>query len=144
VTALVLPAKAPAPSSPAIVPAAPSEVKVEVPLADASGLTATDVPDAGAVAVVPPTSEPPSSTGGATPESMPTAEARGMLIVRATPYATVLVSGQKPREVQGTSRYSLPPGSYKVSFQHPSGSETYDVTVTPNGSVTRSFVVRKK
>jgi serine/threonine-protein kinase len=74
----------------------------------------------------------------------PAAEAKGTLILTAKPFATVLVSGQKPREVQGRTKYSLPPGTYKVTFDHPSGDESYDVTITAGGSVTRNFVARKR
>jgi serine/threonine-protein kinase len=138
--ALVLPSTVPAPTPPAArgasskpeeAPAAPSEVKVAVPTPPASGPAPTAAADAGVVAAVEPAPAP--------------VEAKGTLIVRATPYATVLVTGQKPREVQGTSRYSLPPGAYKVTFQPPSGaSKTFDVSITAHGSVTKSFDGRKR
>ncbi len=155
-TALVLPSKDPAPTTPSAVQgassstssgapspatarpaeplaapptgtAAPSEVKVAVPTPPDAGPAPTEVADAGVVAQAAPV------------------EAKGTLVVVARPYATVLVTGQKPREVQGTSRYSLPPGTYKVTFQPPSGaSKTFDVSITPNGSVTKSFDARKR
>ncbi|QRK07748.1 protein kinase [Archangium violaceum] len=159
--ALVLPTKEPAPDAPpttaAVVPDAQptaAEAKPESaearlipePAASDSPDAGADVPDAGAMAAVtPPTtgSEPPPAAPR--PEPAAKAEARGTLVVRAIPFATVLVSGQKPREVQGIARYSLPPGSYKVTFQHPSGAtSTSNVVITPNASVERKFDARKK
>ncbi len=160
-TALVLPVKEPAPtaSSPAptaMAPVVPNPVPVpttgEAPVATPMETTTepeetTAEPDADTVAAVSPEQgargENPVA-GGATPEATSAAEARGSLIVRAIPFATVIVSGQKAREVQGRYKYTLPPGKYQVTFQHPLGSETHDVTITPEGSVTRSFTARKK
>jgi serine/threonine-protein kinase len=140
------------PAAPPAETAVPSDVKVAAPTPPASGPSSSDVADVGVVAAVQPApASPPAQTGAtgqnttAQAQQAAPAEARGTLIVRATPYATVLVSGQKPREVQGTARYSLAPGTYKVTFQHPaSASETHEVSITPNGSVTRSFAVRKR
>jgi serine/threonine-protein kinase len=133
VTALVVPAKqptSPAAPPPAVAPvrtAAPTEVKAEVPAQPAPAPTAAPAPSAMA----------PSVTA-------PAAEAKGILIVTAKPFATVLITGQKPREVQGRTTYSLPPGTYKVTFKHPTGDESYDVTLTPGAPVTRHFVARKR
>ena len=90
-------------------------------------------------------SQPSPSTAESAPAVKP--EPRGTLVVRAIPFATVTVSGQKPRVVQGLARFSLPPGTYKVTFEHdPSGaSKVYpDVVVSPNASVERNFDARKK
>jgi serine/threonine-protein kinase len=150
--ALVSPTRAPAPSASSSEAPAPAvsarteraavpEVKAEAPPAAApAGSTNLQESDAGTMAAVPPMPEPTP----ATPVTAPAVQAKGTLIVRAIPFATVIVSGQKPREVQGTARFSLPPGNYKVSFQHPKGSEIQDVTITSNGSVTRSFTALKK
>jgi serine/threonine-protein kinase len=129
VTALVAPSKQPAPTTPPSMTetaptAAPSEAKPEAP------------------AQPPPAPAPAAST--ATPEAPPAAEARGSLIVTAKPFATVLIAGQKPREVQGRSKFSLAPGTYKVTFQHPSGSESHEITITAGGAVVRNFVARKR
>ncbi|WP_309897190.1 serine/threonine-protein kinase [Archangium sp.] len=133
VTALVVPAKqptspaAPPPAAAPVQTAAPAEVKAEVPAQPAPAPTAAPAPVATA----------PSVTA-------PAAEAKGTLIVTAKPFATVLITGQKPREVQGRATYSLPSGTYKVTFKHPTGDESYDVTITPGAPVTRNFVARKR
>ncbi|PTL78172.1 serine/threonine-protein kinase [Vitiosangium sp. GDMCC 1.1324] len=157
----VPPAVSGAKSEVAAAPPAESGVKPEAATGQAaSGSAAQDVPDAGAVTAVtpPPGTEPaPAQTGAAaqgstaspagtaTASEPANAEARGTLIVRAIPFATVTISGQKPREVQGVARFSLPPGSYKVTFAHPSSApRTYDVTIKANESVKQEFNARRR
>jgi eukaryotic-like serine/threonine-protein kinase len=147
-TALVLPVKEPAPtaSSPAptaMAPAVPNPVFVPT-TGETPAATPTETATAPEVEADAPTTAAPDSSRTQLAEADTIAEARGSLIVRAIPFATVIVSGQKPREVLGRSKYTLAPGKYTVTFQHPSGSETHDVTITPEGSVTRSFTARKK
>jgi serine/threonine-protein kinase len=67
------------------------------------------------------------------------AVAKGQLVVRATPYATVLLDGKRLGEVQGRKAYSLVPGQYRLTFQHPAGNKSYPVTIEAGGSVTREF-----
>jgi serine/threonine-protein kinase len=136
VTALVVPSKPPAsPDAPAAVDA-PATLAVREPEAKPE-TPAQPAPVPAPTAAPAPVATAPSVTA-------PAAEARGTLILTAKPFATVLVSGQKPREVQGRAKYTLPPGTYKVTFQHPSGTESHDVTIPAGGSVTRNFVARKR
>nr|WP_305071143.1 serine/threonine protein kinase [Myxococcus sp. RHSTA-1-4] len=88
--------------------------------------------------------EPRPASGDSRPEASETREARpavstGTLQVRAAPYATVFIDGKKMGEVSGRASYRLPPGTYKLVFQHPTGDKRFDVTVTAGGSVTREF-----
>jgi serine/threonine-protein kinase len=64
---------------------------------------------------------------------------KGSLIVRATPYATVLVNGRSYGDVQGQKVIKLDPGSYQLVFQHPKGSKTERFTLEPNGTVKLEF-----
>jgi len=148
VTALVVPSKQPASPASSVPAAAPAPS--QLPTVDAPATLAVREPEAKPetpaqpVPVPAPTAAP--AEGSTTPSvTAPAAEARGTLVLFAKPFATILVSGQKPRrDVQGRTTYSLPPGTYKVTFQHPVASESHDVTVTAGGSVTRSFVARKR
>jgi serine/threonine-protein kinase len=66
--------------------------------------------------------------------------AKGRLLLSARPYAKVLLDGRELiKELQGTHTVSLPPGRYTLTFQHPSRSKSYDVTLEPNGRVKREF-----
>ncbi|HSP77808.1 MAG TPA: serine/threonine protein kinase, partial [Myxococcaceae bacterium] len=73
-------------------------------------------------------------------------KARGKLVVFATPYATVFLNGRKLGEVQGRATYSLPAGSYRLTFKHPSlpEGESRDVTLPPEGTVTQRFQLRRR
>ncbi|MFY0568869.1 protein kinase domain-containing protein [Archangium lansingense] len=172
VAALVRPSKPPAPETSASVSATPaptmtpptggtpadatasSGAKADVPTqpaSDSAVAAAPDagVPDAGAVVAVAPPSEPPrapTETAGQTPtEQAPAAQAKGTLTVKAVPYADVYVDGDRVRrELQGTANIPLAPGPHKVTFKHPSRTESFDVTITPNGRVTKSFNATRK
>jgi serine/threonine-protein kinase len=66
----------------------------------------------------------------------------GSLVVRAVPYATVLVNGRQLGEVQGSRTFKLAPGKYQLTFQHPKGSKTEPITIEANGTVKREFRAR--
>jgi len=159
-TALVGPSKPPAPEVPVSAPGTPapgaapalaasSAAKAEVPPPPTpepvlAGAPDAGSPDAGAVAAVTPPSEAPpapAGTEGQTPaEQAPAAQAEGTLTVKAVPYADVYVGGERVRrELQGTANLRLAPGTYKVTFKHPARTESFDVTITPNGRVTKAF-----
>ncbi|WNG38345.1 protein kinase [Archangium violaceum] len=131
------------PTEAAVVPDTKPEAAVAPPEPEP---VTPEAPDAGAMAAVtPPTTgaEPPPADPQ--PEPAAKVEARGTLIVQAIPFATVTVSGQGPREVQGTSRYRLPPGNYTVSFQHPSGPpKSFKVVIKPNASAELKFDARRR
>jgi len=78
------------------------------------------------------------------PAAQPAAQpvpAKGRLVLSARPYATVFLDGRQViDELQGTRTLSLAPGRYRLTFQHPSGSKSHDVTVEPNGKARRDFV----
>jgi serine/threonine-protein kinase len=90
---------------------------------------------------------PPSGPSTPPAESSPPVESpavkpaavKGSLIVRATPYATVLVNGRSYGDVQGQKTIKLDPGSYQLVFQHPKGSKTERFTLEPNGTVKLEF-----
>jgi serine/threonine-protein kinase len=151
--ALVVPSKPPAPEAPVSVPGTPAP-KAEAPTPPASepvlaGVPDAGSPDAGAVAAVtPPPEPPPAPTGsaGQTPaEQAPAVEARGTLSVKAVPYADVYVDGKLVRrELQGTANIPLAPGPHKLTFKHPSRTESSDITIAPNGRVTKAFNATRK
>lgn len=143
-----------APQSPAAI--APSEAGTP-PVAPAQPLAAMDpgaepaqaAPDAGTaanpgpVAAAPPAQPAPSPQGQdeARPTTRPVPRT-GSLVVRAFPYATVLVDGRQLGEVQGQRTFKLAPGKYQITFQHPKSSETELITIEPNGTVRREFRAR--
>jgi eukaryotic-like serine/threonine-protein kinase len=103
--------------------------------------------DAGALAVAPPPGASDAAPGpeGSSEASRPVlaTPAVGSLVVRAKPYATVLVNGRKLGEVLGRKTFKLAPGSYQLTVEHPDGSRTTEtVTIEPNGTVTREFRAR--
>ncbi|MBJ6764204.1 protein kinase [Myxococcaceae bacterium JPH2] len=65
--------------------------------------------------------------------------ALGTLKLRASPYATVFLDGKRLGEVQGLASYRLAAGTYKLTFEHPSGAKSLSVTIPANGSVSRDF-----
>ncbi|HZI08942.1 MAG TPA: protein kinase [Myxococcus sp.] len=67
------------------------------------------------------------------------AVATGTLQVLAAPYATVFLNGKRHDEVVGRASYKLPPGTYRLVFQHPAGEKRFDVTITAGTTVTREF-----
>jgi serine/threonine-protein kinase len=86
-----------------------------------------------------PTEAPAPST--APQPAVQSAPAKGRLVLSARPYATVFLDGRQViEELQGTRTLSLAPGRYKLTFQHPSGSKSHEVTVEPNGKVKRDFI----
>ncbi|HYO59424.1 serine/threonine protein kinase [Archangium sp.] len=151
--ALVLPSKQPAPE-------ASSAGKAEVPAPPAAGPAATEAPDAGAVAAVTPSSEPPPAQTGAAgqtpmgqgpttvstaPQAEPAEEAKGTLTVKAVPYADVYLDGKLVKaELQRPMSIPLAPGTYRLTFKHPSRTDSSEVTITPNARVTKTFAVPRK
>ncbi|WP_375766050.1 protein kinase [Archangium gephyra] len=155
--ALVAPSKPPAPEVSASAPvetAASPGAKAEVPPPPTSEpvlAAAPDAgsPDAGAVAAVTPAPEAPPAQTGTAPaapvEQAPAVEAKGTLTVKAVPYADVYVDGKLVRrELQGTANIPLAPGSYRLTFKHPSRTDSSDVTISPNGRVTKAFNATRK
>ncbi|QSQ18196.1 protein kinase [Myxococcus landrumensis] len=63
----------------------------------------------------------------------------GLLVVKATPYATVFLDGRRLGEVSGRASYKLAPGTYKLLFNHPAGDKRFEVTITEGATVTREF-----
>ncbi len=169
---LVRPAEAPAPSTTAQVLPAPGAGDTSAPRTDTGAQVSPEpaaveapmeAPAEGVVAAMAPASEPesPESSAGssdagtaveappveAAREERPRAvKAKGKLVVFATPYATVFLNGRKLGEVQGRASYSLPAGSYRLTFKHPSlpEGESRDVTLPPDGTVTQRFQVRRR
>ncbi|HEY0095758.1 MAG TPA: hypothetical protein VGB96_15615, partial [Archangium sp.] len=163
VAALVAPSKPPAPEAQASAPVTPAPGNAPVPATPPAQIAASSPtsepalagapdagsPDAGAVAAVTPPSAPaPAAAGtpGQTPaEQAPVVEAKGTLTVKAVPYADVYVDGKLVRrELQGTANIPLAPGSYRLTFKHPSRTDSSEVTITPNGRVTKAFTATRK
>ncbi|WP_338867013.1 serine/threonine protein kinase [Myxococcus stipitatus] len=63
----------------------------------------------------------------------------GLLVLKATPYATVFLDGRRLREVSGRASFKLAPGTYKLLFSHPAGDKSLDVTITAGTTVTHEF-----
>ncbi|MCP3142598.1 serine/threonine-protein kinase [Pyxidicoccus xibeiensis] len=76
-------------------------------------------------------------------EGRAAAVSTGTLQVQAAPYATVFLNGKRQGEVAGRATYKLPPGTYKLVFEHPSGGKQFDVTITSGTTVTREFRASK-
>ncbi|ADO72961.1 Serine/threonine kinase [Stigmatella aurantiaca DW4/3-1] len=70
--------------------------------------------------------------------------AKGRLVVKATPYATVLVNGRSLGEVLGRKVFPLAPGSYQLTLTHPKETRTESITIVPDGTVTREFRARMR
>jgi serine/threonine protein kinase len=114
----------------AAVPPEPSPAPQALPDAGVGALAAAPMPTP---APVDPAPEPPPA------QVVP---AQGSLVVRAMPYATVLVNGRPLGEVQGRRTFKLAPGSYEITFKHPKGSKTESITIEPNATLTREFRAR--
>ncbi|AGC44695.1 serine/threonine kinase PKN11 [Myxococcus stipitatus DSM 14675] len=85
---------------------------------------------------------PPKSAEEGTsqqPARQAAANPTGLLVVKATPYATVFVDGRRLGEVSGRASFKLAPGTYKLLFNHPAGDKRFDVTITEGTTVTREF-----
>ncbi|WP_224245152.1 serine/threonine protein kinase [Hyalangium gracile] len=122
------------PPSPAVMDAG---AVAEAPQGSSDGGTAGD---AGALAVAPPVGTPPGPSGKVeAPPVAAQAVAMGTLVVRAVPYATVVLNGKSYGEVQGQKAFPLTPGDYQLVFRHPQGSKSYAITIEPNGTVRREF-----
>ncbi|XXF75628.1 protein kinase [Myxococcaceae bacterium GXIMD 01537] len=102
--------------------------------APAKGATPEDTPVQAPEPVKPTPME--AATAQAAP---PAAKAQGHLVVRAIPFATVMLNGKTLGEVQGRASFALAPGQYKLTFVHPAATKSYSVTVEPNGLVQREF-----
>jgi serine/threonine-protein kinase len=149
-----------APQNPGTVASAPSEAgtpPVATPQPPAAMHAETEPAQAAAdagtgtnpavAAAAPPAQAAPSQPLGPSEANTPAKPipTTGNLVVRAVPFATVLVTGANVRqsaEVQGQRTFKLAPGSYKVTFQHPKGTKTESVTVEPNSTVTSAFRAR--
>ena len=141
-----------APGTPALPPPQPArpdagpELAAAPPSEPSTSPESAGVPDAGpganpgALAVNPPAGTAPAQNSQAAerPPVKPVS-LKGSLIVRATPYATVLVNGRSYGDVQGQKTIKLDPGSYQLVFQHPKGSKTERFTLEPNGTVKLEF-----
>jgi eukaryotic-like serine/threonine-protein kinase len=122
--------------------------------------TTPAAPGSGAVAAVPPPSESaPAQTGASgqtpagqapstastTPPAAPVVEAKGTLAIKAVPYADVYLDGKlKKRGLQGVMNLQLAPGTYTLTFKHPSREESLPVTIVANGKVQKSFLVPRR
>ncbi|HEX4619967.1 MAG TPA: hypothetical protein VH208_00240, partial [Myxococcaceae bacterium] len=63
----------------------------------------------------------------------------GTLIVKATPWAQVIIDGVRRGEVDGVQSYRLPPGRHRLRFEHPRGNVDYAVNIEPGRSAAREF-----
>jgi eukaryotic-like serine/threonine-protein kinase len=101
-------------------------------------------PGAGPVAA-PPVEPPPAPVALEPAQAVPSeaSEAKpapkGYLVVKATPYATVMVNGRSLGEVQSRRTFSLAPGSYQLRLVHPKKTTTESITIVAEGTVTREF-----
>jgi serine/threonine protein kinase len=135
-SAVVAPPEPAPPTAAAAVP--PAALKPSPQAAPDAGTPDAGAPmGAGALAATP-TREPALPE----PRLVAAPPAQGSLVVRAMPYATVLVNGRQLGEVQGSRTFKLAPGIYDLTFQHPKGSKKESITIEPNGKVTREFRVR--
>jgi serine/threonine protein kinase len=88
---------------------------------------------------------PPVQPPEAAPPAAPSVEAKGTLVVQAIPYADVYLDGRLvKREVQGTWRTSLSPGTYQLKFVHPAHSDSSKVIITANSRTTKAFAVPRR
>ncbi|SEM85165.1 serine/threonine protein kinase [Stigmatella aurantiaca] len=108
-----------------------------------SAAPAATEPEAGQAAPPPveplPPGEPSPVPAAAEAAAKPSAPPKGRLIVKATPYATVLVNGNSLGEVQSRKVFPLAPGSYQLTLVHPKKTRTESITIVPDGTVTREF-----
>ncbi|SEU33691.1 serine/threonine protein kinase [Stigmatella erecta] len=92
-----------------------------------------------AQAVPSPPATAPVAAEAAPPAAKPSSPPKGRLIVKATPYATVLVNGRSLGEVQSRKVFPLAPGSYQLTLVHPKKTRTESITIVSDGTVTREF-----
>lgn len=112
-----------------------------------SAAPAVTEPEAGQAVPAPaePSPEPsapvriPAEPSPAEAAAQPSAPPKGRLIVKATPYATVLVNGRSLGEVQSRKVFPLAPGSYQLTLVHPRKTKTESITIVSDGTVTREF-----
>ncbi len=131
------------PSSSAPQAADPGLTAAAAPPAPVASPAPQAAPDAGTpsetVAQAPP---PPPASPAPEARPPPAAPAHGSLVVRAKPYATVLVDGRTLGEVQGHRSFKLPPGNYQLTLKHPKGTKSESITIEPNGTLVREFRAR--
>ena len=111
------------------------------------------------VPVTPPSSAPPAqpeSPPAAAPEQVvaredapapeaPVVQAKGQLTVQAVPYADFYIDGKLyKRELQQPLSIELAPGTYQLTFKHPSHTRNFPVTITADSKVTKKFNVPRK
>ncbi|MHB8872883.1 MAG: serine/threonine protein kinase [Myxococcaceae bacterium] len=109
----------PLPEPPALPVAAPADPEPSDPALPGGGLD----PDA----------------GGELGAQAPSGD-QGVLVVKATPWATLFIDGKYRGEIDGTRRrIPLPPGNHTVRFQHPSRTRSYPVTIEPQRETLREF-----
>jgi len=121
-------------------PEAPPPVQVAAP---------TPSPPSPAPSSLPPASPAPSEATAAPRDSpapaAPVEPAKGQLIVQAVPYADFYLDGKLyRRELQQPLSIPLAPGTYQLSFRHPSRTENVSVTITAASKVTKKFNVPRK
>ncbi|MDY7224876.1 serine/threonine protein kinase [Hyalangium rubrum] len=115
-----------------VAPPAPAPATEAPPVAEASPDAGTA--DAGALAVTPTPVPAPADTRPAAPAS-----AKGTLVVKAMPYATVLVNGKQLGDVSGQGSFKLTPGKHQLTVRHPKGEKVETITIEPNGRLVREF-----
>ncbi|RKH26059.1 serine/threonine protein kinase [Corallococcus praedator] len=124
-----------APTEPSRAPTTdPVEAEIEGQRREAA--LATPPPAEKTVPAAPATGSPTSVPA---PPSEDAAKAVGTLQVSANPYATVYLGTKRLGDVQGRASYKVAPGTYKLTFQHPTGARTYTVVVPANGTVAQEF-----
>ncbi len=116
-----------------VVPTAPEPEVLTAPVADpvplAEGVDAGPIVAAAGPEPVKPPDKPPAQV---------VARKTGTIVVRAVPFATVLVQG-KSYEVTGVKNLTVPVGSYEIVLQHPKKQSKERVTVQANQVTTVTF-----
>jgi eukaryotic-like serine/threonine-protein kinase len=83
----------------------------------------------------------PPNGGRAPPvaDAGPVEAAFGTLVVRATPWAQVIIDGQSRDAVYGTRSFKLSAGKHRLRFVHPRGAQEMWISIEPAKSLMREF-----
>lgn len=136
-TTVVAPATPPPPLAAVTPPPLPPVPEAPLDAGEAIAALPTEAPARLDPAPTPPPAEPPKAPEPRvepklSPEPKPVVPAAkyGSLVVKAIPFAELVVDGRKPQEVQGTTRLKLPIGKHRVSLKHPKKTQVLEVMIT--------------
>jgi eukaryotic-like serine/threonine-protein kinase len=121
-------------------PVAPIETTklVETPTGKIPDLVAVKPPDV-KVQLEPVVNKPVAVKASPSPVNPPVAKGTGIVLIKAKPWAKVSIDGAPGKDVEASAKRTLSVGKHRFIFVHPKKTETKEVVVLANESVTVSF-----